>query len=156
MRPLYRPYIGEEKFWYHTLEGEVALANGELERAWAAFAEGEPVHRKPMRWQPAWTTILVNSFPLRDGAARVAAAKGDVAGAIRLYRRLLTYDSDSKFIAACEPRYVLALAQLLDRSGDKPAALREYERFLGLWSRADANLPELAEARRAVAQLRAE
>jgi tetratricopeptide (TPR) repeat protein/predicted Ser/Thr protein kinase len=154
MRQLYRPFIAEETFWYHTLEGEIALANGELERASAAFAEGEPVRRKPMRWQPAWTTILVNSFPLRDGGARVAVAKGDVADAIRLYRRLLTYDSDSKFIAAYEPRYVLAMARLLERSGDKPAALREYERFLDFWSRADADLPELAEARRAVARLR--
>jgi hypothetical protein len=51
-----------------------------------------------------------------------------------------------------EPRYVLALARLLDETGDKEAARAEYERFLELWKNADEGLPELKEAREYVAQ----
>jgi tetratricopeptide (TPR) repeat protein/TolB-like protein len=152
-RQLYRPVVEEEEFWYQTLEGETALADGDLERASAAFAAAEPGLRKPMRWGTGSPTILANSFPFRDGAARVAIARGDLRGAVGTYRRLLTYDANSKFIGVVEPRYVLALARLLEKAGDRTGALAEYERFLELWKRADSELPELAEARRAVARL---
>jgi eukaryotic-like serine/threonine-protein kinase len=155
MRQLYRPVVEEENFWFHTLEGEIALADGQLDGASAAFSAGEPTRRKPMTWQSGNLTILANSLPFRDGAARVAIARGDLRGAIQGYRRLLTYDATSKFIGAFEPRYVLQLARLLEKTGDKAGALNEYERFLQFWKNADANLPELAEARRAVARLRA-
>jgi serine/threonine-protein kinase len=153
VRQLYKSDVAEEKYWYQTLVGEIALADGELEHASAAFADGEPLHRKPMRWQSGTATILFNSFPFRDGAARTAKARRDLTGAIRMYRRLLTYDAQSTFIGAFEPRYVLELARLLDETGDTRQALQEYERFLNLWKHADPGLPELAEARRAVTRL---
>jgi hypothetical protein len=53
-----------------------------------------------------------------------------------------------------DPRYVLELARLLEKSGDVKGALIEYERFLGYWRSADAELPELSEARRAIGRLR--
>jgi hypothetical protein len=71
--------------------------------------------------------------------------------AIEIYRRLLGKGPDEKYLALYEPRYVLQLARLLEQSGDRHAALNEYRRFLDLWSHADSNLPELAEARRALA-----
>jgi hypothetical protein len=43
---------------------------------------------------------------------------------------------------------------LLEQKGERKAALHEYERFLEFWKRADGNLPELAESRRAAARLR--
>jgi hypothetical protein len=43
---------------------------------------------------------------------------------------------------------VLALARLLDRSGDATAARAQYQRFLTLWRGADPDLPELVEVRR--------
>jgi tetratricopeptide (TPR) repeat protein len=106
-----------------------------------------------MRWSGGSPSLLANSFPFRDGAARVAVARGDLRGAIQLYRRLLTYDANSKFIAAYEPRYVLAIARLLEKTGDKAGALQEYQRFLELWKEADAELPELTEAKQAVTRL---
>jgi len=48
---------------------------------------------------------------------------------------------------------VLELASLLEKTGDRTGALKEYERFLDLWKQADPGLPELAEARRAVDRL---
>ena len=48
-----------------------------------------------------------------------------------------------------EPRFVLALARLLDESGDPVAAEAEYRRFVDLWTGADEVFsPLLDEARR--------
>ncbi len=89
---------------------------------------------------------------MRAGLARVAVARGDLAGAIQVYRRLLTYGPDQKWLAVLEPQYVLEIARLLERMGDKQAARQAYERFLAFWQHADPDLPELAEARQALAR----
>ena len=81
----------------------------------------------------------------------MARARGDLAGAIEIYRQLLTYGPRQKWIAAFEPRYVLELARLLEQRGERDAARQEYRRFLELWQHADSDLPELKEARRAAA-----
>jgi len=47
-----------------------------------------------------------------------------------------------------EPRFVLALARLADRAGDRETARAEYTRFLKLWKDADEGLPELVEGRK--------
>jgi tetratricopeptide (TPR) repeat protein len=96
--------------------------------------------------------LLANDVPGRDGAARVAVARGDLKGAIEIYRRLLANGPDAKWSPLFNPRYVLEIARLLEQLGDKTAARAEYERFLALWKNADTGLPELAEARRAVAR----
>jgi hypothetical protein len=49
-----------------------------------------------------------------------------------------------------EPRYVLEIARLLERTGDNAGARQEYQRFQDLWKNADPGLPELAEAKRAL------
>lgn len=70
--------------------------------------------------------------------------------AIETYRRLLTPGADQKWAAVYEPRYVLEIARLLNRTGANDAANQEYQRFLVFWKNADPGLPELAEARRMV------
>ena len=75
--------------------------------------------------------------------------RGDLAGAIDAYRRLLGPATQHNFAAMLEPRHVLELARLLEQAGDRTAARQEFQRFLDLWKNADAGLPELAEARRA-------
>ena len=75
---------------------------------------------------------------------------GDLQGAIQIYRRLLTYGPEQKWVAAFEPRYVLEIARLLVQSGDREAPRKEYARFLELWKDADPGLPELADARRGI------
>jgi hypothetical protein len=101
------------------------------------------------------TTLTRNNFPFRDGTARLLAARGDLPGAIAAYRRLLALDISQKWTIVVEPRLVLELARLLERSGDRTAARTEYQRFLDLWKRADADRPELIEARQKVAALSA-
>jgi tetratricopeptide (TPR) repeat protein len=143
-----------EKAWAATLEGEIALADRRLHDAAAAFASAEPAARVWLAIDVANPMLLANDVPGRDGGARVAKARGDLQGAIEIYRRLLTNGPDAKWSALFNPRYVLEIARLLDQLGDKTAARTEYERFLTFWKDADADLAEPAEARRAVARFR--
>ena len=137
--------------WYvRTLEGEIALARGDLASAQQAFADAEPPVKMTFNMGGPSATLARNSLPFRDGAARVLLARGNLDGAIDAYRRLLALDLSQKWTAIVEPRMVLQLARLLDKKGDRTAARQEYQRFLDLWTRADPELPELAEARAAL------
>jgi len=149
---LYRPEFPLELWWHKALEGEIALASGDPQRASAVLSEGLP-KGKYFCFDSVGAVLLVNHLPVRDALARAAKARGDLAGAIAAYRKLLTPNADSIWVSALEPRYVLELARLLEKTGDRTGALKEYERFLDFWKQADPGLPELAEARRAVDRL---
>jgi tetratricopeptide (TPR) repeat protein len=149
VKQAHRSTVPIEHWFYKALEGEIALARGDLQAAARTFADGEPPVRA-FGFGPG----ISNNPPFTDGLARVARARGDLPGAIRAYRRLLTQGPEHKWLALLQPRYVLEVARLLERTGDLQAARQEYERFLDIWKRADADLPELTEARAAVARLR--
>jgi tetratricopeptide (TPR) repeat protein len=134
-------------FAFRALEGEIALAEGDLQAAAAAFSAAEPEIKMHLHMTRPVESLAVNNPPMRDGLARARLAQGDLVGAIEIYRSLLIPDVESKWTAILEPRYVLALARLLDQTGDTAAARAEYQRFLDLWKHADPELPELAEAR---------
>ena len=91
-------------------------------------------------------TLFGNNLPFRDGQARVKKARGDLAGAIEIYRNLLVPDTSQKWTAVLEPRYVLELARLFSKTGDREAARKEYQRFLDLWKDANPDLPEVKQA----------
>jgi tetratricopeptide (TPR) repeat protein len=132
--------------WVAALEGEVALAQGQHDRAMAAFRSAEA--RAWLTLGRNDVTVFAMNSPSRDGRARVEIARGNRAAAIEEYRRLTAAGPGGRS-AALEPRHVLALARLLDEGRDAAGARVEYERFLKLWSNADQSLPEIAEARRA-------
>jgi tetratricopeptide (TPR) repeat protein len=150
---IYKGVNDMERSWRRSLEAEIALARGDLQQAATAFAAIEPPLR---RFDASFISpsVLFNDLPSRDGLARVATARGDLDAAVATYRALLAYGPKSKWVSPYEPLYVLQIARLLEKKGDSKAALAEYDRFLTLWKRADAELPELAEARHAVARLR--
>jgi eukaryotic-like serine/threonine-protein kinase len=136
-----------EGWTVRTLEGEIALAAGDLQAAEQAFTAADPPIKMWFNMSGPSASLVRNSFPFRDGIARARLARGDVDGAIDSYRRLLTLDVAQKWTTVLEPRLVLQLARALERKGDRAAAAREYQRFLDLWARADAGLPEVTEAR---------
>ena len=150
--PLFNRQSAAETWAYRSLEGEIALAAGDLDRAKSAFAAGLPDGKLPFGGKDSGEFFLHN-LPSRDLRARIHTARGDAAGAIAEYRRLLTPSAEQKFVGVLEPRYVLELARLLDQEGDHEAARQEYQRFLDLWKNADPDLPELAKARTRLAQL---
>jgi tetratricopeptide (TPR) repeat protein len=137
-----------ESNWVAGLEGEIALTEGQHDRAMARFKAAQ---------KPAWSvlgrddsTVFATNIPSRDGIARVQIARGDRAGAIEEYRRLTPAAPDHGSSAVLEPRYILALARLLRDQGDKVGASAEYARFLQLWAQADTGLPELSEVKQAL------
>ena len=143
----YEPGAEPQRWLHGSLRGEIALAAGELAEAEAAFSGGEPQFKMVFSAGAPTVFLFVNQTPSRDGLGRVMKARGDLAGAIRFYRALLTPDMSSKWTAMLEPRLVLELARLLDASDDKESARTEYQRFLALWKNADEGLQELQEAR---------
>jgi hypothetical protein len=100
------------------------------------------------------STVFATSLPSRDGLARVELARGNRAAAIEEYRRLTAVGSGERSSAALEPRDILELARLLYEAGHEVGARVEYGRFLKLWANADAGLPELAEAKKALTAAR--
>jgi tetratricopeptide (TPR) repeat protein len=134
------------------LQGEIALAAGDLTAAESAFLDAEPESKMMFNLGAGTQNIFFNNNPFVDGPARVKRARGDLAGAIKIYRKLTTPDISSKYTSMLEPRFVLELARLLDETGDREGARAEYQRFLELWKDADAGLPELKEARAYVAK----
>ena len=72
---------------------------------------------------------------------------GETAQRFRCIANCWPTDGRLKWVSLYEPRYELQLARLLGAAGDRQAARIEYTRFLELWKLADADLPELAEAR---------
>ena len=126
-----------ERSWRRMLEAEIALARGDFQQAATAFSASEPTLRI---FDPnvVVSSVLFNNLPSRDGLARVAIARGELDGAIKIYRDLLRYGPHSKWVAPFEPLYVLQIARLLEKKGDRKAAVDEYQHFLQLWKNADA------------------
>jgi tetratricopeptide (TPR) repeat protein len=144
-----------ERWWVRALEGEIALAERDYDRAARSFASGEP--RRKMYFSRAGAgaplSFLANNLVLRDGRARAAVAQGKLDEAIALYRGLLTPGPQQKWTAMLDPLHVLALARVLEKAGQRDAGRTEYQRFLDFWKGADKELPELAEARQSLARL---
>jgi tetratricopeptide (TPR) repeat protein/predicted Ser/Thr protein kinase len=136
--------------WVAALEGEIALAQNQYDAAMAGFRYAEA--RAWLTLGRHELTVFAMNSPSRDGRARVEMARGNRSAAIEEYRRLTAVTPDARSSAAFEPRYVLALARLLDEAGDAADARVEYGRFLKLWANADQSLPEVEEARRALAR----
>ena len=140
-----------EANWNAALVGEIALAQGRYDEAASAFKTAQKKSWQILGRDEASQVFAIN-LPSRDGVARVEAARGNRAAAIGQYRGLTEAGPARRTSAALEPRYVLALARLLREEGDAARARVEYERFLKLWAKADASLPELIEAKQALAQ----
>jgi tetratricopeptide (TPR) repeat protein/predicted Ser/Thr protein kinase len=151
-RQIHRAKAPLEAWWLAVLEAEVLFARGDPDGALRAFTAGLPSHRMFFNRHLYFFThsILANNLILRDLPARVAAAQGQTGDAIALYRGLLTSGPDQPYTAALEPRYVLALAQQLEKARDTEAARAEYRRFLDLWKGADTDLPDIGVARAAL------
>ena len=141
-----------ESNWVAALEGEVALAEGRHDQALSAFKAAQSNAWFPLGRDAS--SVFAANLPSHDGLARVDAAKGNRAAAIQEYRRLTTVGPVNRSAAVLEPRYVLALARLLAADGDDPGARAEYGRFLKFWANADAELPELSEAKKSLAATR--
>jgi DNA-binding winged helix-turn-helix (wHTH) protein/predicted Zn-dependent protease/TolB-like protein len=95
--------------------------------------------REAMRYKPSWATPETLEDALADRyfeAGRLDDAIAEYERALKLYPGMA--------------RARLHLAQAYRRAGHDRASKEQFRQFLDLWKHADADLPEIAEARAAV------
>jgi serine/threonine protein kinase/tetratricopeptide (TPR) repeat protein len=137
-------------FLYRLLRAEVALAEGDVERA---VALGREIVLEDF---PNMNTPAVANYNLpfvKDVLARALWKKGDLDAAAAEYRKLTTVDPSNQVRMFIHPLYHYRLARVLEEKGDKTGAAAEYRKFLEYWKDADPTHPELADARRRLAAL---
>jgi tetratricopeptide (TPR) repeat protein len=118
------------------LQGEISLRTADRAKGRATFVE----LAKRVRAAPgpdAWSQAL---FTL-DSLARAARAVGDWELSGQMGRQLIEHDP-----AYAGSHYALAL--VAEHNGDAATAKTAFAQVVKLWPKADANLPELVEARR--------
>ena len=134
--------------------GVLCLRSGRLDAAESAFRAAGAGGRSRFLLGPLGLAVLNNSLPCRDGLARVRARRGDLGGALEVYRELETVGPQQIWTAAVEPLWALERARILERAGRLDEARAEYERFLALWKEANADAPERVEAAKRALALR--
>jgi eukaryotic-like serine/threonine-protein kinase len=131
--------------WQQMLVAEIALSEGHVDEAERAFRASEYHIASSFAIYPA-PVALANNFPLRDGLARTALARGDLVRAGEVYRRLNQPDPTSTWYSVFEPRYALAAADLAARAGNTALSRSERTRFVQAW-KGPRPAPRLADSR---------
>ena len=134
---------GEVEFCRQLLRAELALAEGSPELATGSFEELEGWGLRRL-----WDGVMVIlNFPRKDVVARALLQLGEVDAAIAEYERLVDPDPNRRWRLLIDPRDHCRLARLYEEKGLTTQARQQYEKLLAVWSEADADLPELIEAR---------
>jgi tetratricopeptide (TPR) repeat protein len=98
---------------------------------------------------------MQHNMPLeQDVLARAYQKAGNPDKAIEAYRKLLTFDPASQDRRMRIPVYHYRLGRLYEEKGSKDKAAEQYKTFLDLWKDADVGLPELADAKKRLAELK--
>jgi serine/threonine protein kinase/tetratricopeptide (TPR) repeat protein len=132
-------------------EAEVLLAEGYADSA-IRTVRNIPMIEPSMLY--GWYLPMYNAPRMRDIVPRAFVRKGMLDSAIVEYERLLRIDpatTDRRFL---QPLFHYRLARICEQAGQREKALSEYRRFLEIWNKADADRPELIDAKRRVAKLK--
>jgi len=96
-------------------------------------------------------TIMIQT---KDIAARTYLKKGDIDKAILEYERLTDPDPNKRGRCLIRPTWHYELAKLYEEKGLKAKTIGQYEKFLDIWKNADADRPELTDAKERLAKLK--
>jgi serine/threonine protein kinase/tetratricopeptide (TPR) repeat protein len=107
-----------------------------------------------MPYPNAWNFVAYNLPFLKDALPRAYIQKGDLDKAVSAYERLIATGTETKRKQLIHPLIHYRMANLYDQKGWAGKAEEHYKRFLDLWKEADPALPEVADARERVAELK--
>jgi serine/threonine protein kinase/Flp pilus assembly protein TadD len=143
-------YWAEQNISFHFLRMEILMAEGAFKKAIAIGENIKPVEIPSLRTKE----LLVHNIPfLQDILARAYIQNGNFDKAITEYEQLITLDPNSRDRRLIHPKYHYRLAILYEQKGWPGKAIEEYEKFLEIWKHADADLPELIEAKKRLGNL---
>jgi len=133
--------------------GDVLLAEGSLDKAISTFEE-EVLLEIP--YMHSWLILLYNTPYPRDILARIFKKKGYLDKAISEYKRLITYNPESKERRLIHPLFYYRLAKLYEQRDWRGKAIENYEKFLSLRKDADSGIPEVDDAHKRLARLKSQ
>ena len=132
------------------VQAEIALAEGKTGEVLASFEKGSAL-TVPSTDPPQ---LMLHNMPFeQDVLARAYVKAGNSDKAIEVYRQLLKFDPAGQDRRIRIPVYHYRLGRLYEEKGLKSEAAEQYRLFLDLWNEADTNLPELADAKKRLAEL---
>jgi len=132
------------------LEAELLLAEREPRKAIQVY-RNTPESMPPMII--GFVLPMYNIPSLRDVIPRAFLQLGELDSAIVAYKRLLHINPDDQDRRLIPPLYHYRLAKVYEQAGRVDEAESEYQRFLELWKDADADRPELIDAKERFAEL---
>ena len=139
-------------FLHDLLYAEVLLAQDSLEKS---IAIGERTSKFAVEQPPGWHFSGTHIPYDKDVIARAYIKKGDVDRAIAEYLRLTDPDPNKRGRCLIRPTLRYELAKLYEQKGLEAKAIQQYEKFLDIWKNADADQPELIDAKKRLARLKA-
>jgi serine/threonine protein kinase/tetratricopeptide (TPR) repeat protein len=137
-------------FLYRLLRAEVALTEGDIDRA---IVLGREIVFPDFPNISVANMANYNQPFVKDVLARAYWKKGDLEAAAAEYRKLTTIDPSNNLRMLISPLYHYRLGCVLEGKGDKAGAAVEYGKFLESWKDADPTHPELDDARKRLAAL---
>jgi tetratricopeptide (TPR) repeat protein len=140
-----------KSFLYDLFLAEILLAEGSVDDAIEVMENAAPLE-VPALNPPA---IMSLNMPLyQDVLARAYIIKEEWDKAIAVYEDLIKFDPDSTDRRAVPLIYHYRLAKLYEQKGWKGKAIEHYEKFLEPWEGADSSPPQVADARKRLAELK--
>jgi tetratricopeptide (TPR) repeat protein len=133
------------------LKRELLFVEGAFDEALKVFGEVPQLKIDLQNYM----SVQQNNLPFNmDFAARALAGKGDSAGAVGEYERLVSPDPALRQRLLAHPLARVRLAALYAAQGKTKAAITQYEEALRIWKDADADLGEVIRTRRKLASLK--
>ncbi|MDD8014932.1 MAG: protein kinase [Acidobacteriota bacterium] len=132
-------------------EAEIALAGDSAD---AAIAAGRGVKMLNLQNTNPATIAGYNVPFLKDVLARAYWKKGELDQAAAEYEKMMIIHPGDRVRYLIHPLYHYRLGRVLEEKGDRERARLEYGKFLEYWKDADADHPELADARKRLSALR--
>ena len=144
--------LHKERDYYNLdfLYSQILIAQDSLEQADKIYK-----NMKLMETPFGFTlNYMFYNFPFeRDGLAQAFLQRGNIDRAILEYKKLIQIDPKTREWRLIYPKYHYRLAKLYQLKGRLEEAIEQYQLFLKIWSNADADLPELQDAKIRLANL---